>query len=201
MTGIQPIILASASPRRKAMFESLHIPFEVLPADIDEAMTDDEDPVAATRRVAREKGEAVVERLAAQGRDNWVVAADTVVVLGDDVLQKPTGKADARRMLTRLSGQTHRVVTGFAVGRSGEPWRVEHEGTLVTFHELGDQEIDRYAATGEGLDKAGAYAVQGIGTFLVRGIEGDYFNVVGLPVSRVVRVLVQVGALPAFPLP
>jgi len=201
MTVIEPIVLASASPRRRAMLADLGIPFQVVPADLDEGRLAGESPAQFATRTAGEKGRAVAARLAAEGRTPLIVAADTVVVLGDDVLGKPRDENEARRMLARLSGVTHTVITGWTVGREGGPWTSEHAATRVTFHELSDNEVTSYAATGEGMDKAGAYAIQGIGTFLVDRIEGDYFNVVGLPISRVVRALTRVGALPGFPLP
>jgi septum formation protein len=201
MNDLQPIVLASASPRRRRMFDDLGLPFEVIPADIDEEMKPDESPQAFVRRAAGEKGRAVANRLRAEGPNRWIVSADTVVVLGEKVLCKPTDSADARRMLSQLSGQTHTVVTGWAVGQVDGDWMIEHHETKVTFHQLTQQQIENYAATGEGMDKAGAYAIQGIGTFLVDRIEGSYFNVVGLPISHVVRALIEVGALPTYPMP
>jgi septum formation protein len=201
MSANDPIVLASASPRRRAMLADLGIPFEVVPADVVEARRAGESPAAFATRTAREKGEAVAARLSDAGRTPWIVAADTVVVLGEEVLGKPRDAADARRMLTLLSGATHTVITGWTVGRHGGPWTAEHAATDVTFHTLTGAEVAAYAATGEGLDKAGAYAIQGVGTFLVDRIDGNYFNVVGLPVSHVVRALVAAGALEGFPLP
>ncbi|MCP4196421.1 MAG: septum formation protein Maf [Proteobacteria bacterium] len=201
MNDLQPIILASASPRRRRMFDDLGLPFEVIPADIDEEMKPTESPEAFVRRAAVEKGKAVAARLRAKGPNRWIVSADTIVVLGERVLCKPTGSVDARRMLSLLSGQTHKVITGWAVGRVEGSWTIKHHETRVTFHQLSQQQIANYVATGEGMDKAGAYAIQGIGTFLVDRIEGSYFNVVGLPISHVVRALIQVGALPTYPMP
>lgn len=201
MSDSPKIVLASRSPRRERLLTELGLSFEVVPAAIDEIRAPGEAPAAFARRAAAEKAAAVAERLAAGGRRPWIIAADTVVVLGDDVLGKPEDAADARAMLGRLAGVTHTVITGYTVGRSGEAWRVAHEETAVTFHPLSPAEIAAYAATGEGMDKAGAYAIQGIGSFLVDRIDGDYFNVVGLPVSKVVRALVSAGALPPYPLP
>ncbi len=147
-----------------------------------------------------EKGEDIRKKLAAAEESPWIVSADTIVVLGDEVFFKPKDADDARRMMRRLSSRTHAVITGYAVGRTGTDWLVSHAETNVTFHALTKSQIERYIQTGEGLDKAGAYAVQGLGTFLVERIEGNYFNVVGLPVSLVVRTLIEVGALPDFPL-
>jgi len=104
-------------------------------------------------------------------------------------------------MLRRLSGKTHTVITGWAVGRHQGDWIAQHAETRVSFHELAATEIDAYVATGEGLDKAGSYAIQGVGAYLVDRIDGDYFNVVGLPIARVLRAMIEVGALPGYPLP
>ncbi len=201
MNALKPIVLASASPRRKRMFEDACIPIEVVPADIDEEMHGDESPDGYARRVAEEKGRAVCARLREEGRTPWIVAADTVVVLDGKVLVKPRDENEALEMLGRLEGRTHTVITGWTVGREGGSWIVEHAETRVTFHELTDEQRRGYVATGEGLDKAGAYAIQDLGAFLVDRIDGNYFNVVGLPISHVVRALLEVGALPMFPLP
>lgn len=201
MNTSEKIVLASASPRRRRMFDELELEFEVIPAGIDERMRNGESPESFTMRAAKEKGAAVVHKLDTEGRQPWIVAADTVVVLSGDILVKPRDQEDARKMLTRLSGETHSVVTGWVVGRRNEPWIVEHEKTEVTFHDLTKEQIDNYVATGEGMDKAGAYAIQGLGAFLVDSIKGNYLNVVGLPISHVVRALIQVGVLPTFPVP
>jgi septum formation protein len=201
MTDAPAIVLASTSPRRRRMFEDLGIAFEIEAPDIDETMRAGEPVDEFAARAAREKAEAVAARLALRGARPFVVGADTVVVLGSDVLGKPRDADEARAMLSRLSGETHTVVTGWAVGRHDGPWRVERERTLVTFHRLSLREIDAYVASGDGMDKAGAYAIQGLGSFLVAAVHGDYFNVVGLPISLVVRALVEAGALPDFPPP
>jgi nucleoside triphosphate pyrophosphatase len=182
------------------MFEEIEIPFEVMVANTDEVIGHNEGPVDFAMRAALEKGEAVAQRLSVENRFNWIVAADTVVIIGDELLCKPGDSLDARRMLGRLSGQTHTVVTGWVVGKHKGPWISEHAKTQVTFHELTDSQMDGYVETAEGMDKAGAYAIQGIGAFLVERIEGNYLNVVGLPLSHVVRALLKVGALPRFPL-
>jgi len=192
------IVLASSSPRRKRMFEEMEIPFEIVPADIDESMLPGETPTEFALRVAGEKGLSVSTRLAREGRTPWIVAADTIVVLGDDVLTKPDDEKDAVRMLGLLSGREHTVITGWVVGRHQGPWVAERTATRVFFHALTDEQIRGYAATGDGMDKAGAYAIQGLGAFLVEKIDGDYFNVVGLPISRVVRALLDAGALAGF---
>jgi septum formation protein len=172
----------------------------VIPSDIEEARKEGESPARFAARAALEKGTEVMHRLEKAGDLPWIVSADTVVVLGDEILTKPSSREEAVSMTRRLSGRRHHVVTGWAVGRLGEPWHQEHEKTAVWFHALSDEQIQSYAASGEGMDKAGAYAIQGVGAFLVERIEGCYFNVVGLPVSRVVRALVGIGALPRYPI-
>lgn len=181
------------------MFRDLGLSFEVVPARIAEERRDHESPEAFARRMAEEKGKAVAQELETLGRRPWIVSADTVVVLDGEVLCKPEGDDEAKKMLGKLSGRTHTVITGWCVGRMGDAFQVNHEETLVTFHPLSIEQIDGYVATGEGMDKAGAYAIQKIGAFLVDKIEGNYFNVVGLPISHVVRTLLAVGAVPAFP--
>jgi septum formation protein len=157
-----------------------------------------EAPAAYALRAAQEKGRTVAAVLAARGRTPWIVGADTIVVLGADVLTKPAGRAEAEQMLGRLSGREHTVITGWTVGRHEGNWISRTAETRVVFHALSGEQIRGYAATGEGMDKAGAYAIQGIGAFLVERIEGDYFNVVGLPISLVVRALLELGAMPGF---
>jgi septum formation protein len=201
MTEQAEIVLASASARRRRMFEEIGIGFEVVPADVDETMAAGEAPAEYALRAATDKARAVAAALAAGGRTPWIVAADTIVVLDGDVLTKPATRADAERMLGRLSGREHTVITGWVVGREGGPWIARCTETRVRFHSLNGAQIRGYAATGEGMDKAGAYAVQGLGAFLVERIEGDYYNVVGLPISLVVRALLELGALPGFPPP
>lgn len=200
MTNKDKLVLASASPRRMQMFAEIGLDVEVMPADIEERRADDESPEDFARRAAWDKARAVAERLWNSGQRRWVVGADTIVVLREEVLMKPRDAFEARSMLRKLSGRTHTVITGWVVGRYGGPWMVEHACTDVTFHDLTEEQISAYVATDEGMDKAGAYAIQGIGVFLVDRIDGNYFNVVGLPISYVVRALIEVGALPAFPL-
>jgi septum formation protein len=199
MNDSEPIVLASGSPRRRKMLADAGIAFEVIPADVDEAMLPGETPQEYAVRAAGEKGLAVASRLAREGRRPWILAADTVVVLDDTVLQKPQDEAEAAEMLRRLSGRTHTVITGWTVGRHEAKWIVRQEATRVTFHRLSEDEINGYVTTGEGLDKAGAYAIQEIGAFLVSRVDGDYFNVVGLPVSRVIRALTELGAIEGYP--
>jgi septum formation protein len=195
-----PIVLASKSPRRSQLLRELGLDFEIVPSRIEEIRAPGEAPVAFAKRVALEKGREVCERLERENQRPWIVSADTIVVLGDAVFFKPADPDEAKAMMIALQGKTHQVVTGWAVGRFDRAFRVEHTETDVTFHPLSSEEIDRYVATGEGLDKAGAYAIQGIGAYLVSKIKGNYFNVVGLPVSYVARALVEAGALAHYPL-
>jgi len=192
-----PLILASASPRRRRLLEQAGLPFEAVPADVPEDMVRG-DPRLLTCRLAERKAEAVC----APPAGRWVLGADTVVVLEDAILGKPADPEDARRMLEALSGRDHRVVTGFAVlDPSGATVHREAAETVVRFKRLAPSEVQGYVDTGEPFGKAGGYAIQGIGAFLVEGIEGSYTNVVGLPLCAVIKALVSVGGLKRFPLP
>ena len=160
----------------------------VRPADIDESLHPGEEPVPHAERLAREKA----HRLAARHPDAVVIAADTIVVLDGEILGKPAGAAEACATLARLSGRTHTVFTAVAVARGG---RTESavEAVRVTFRALGPEEIAAYVATGEPMDKAGAYGIQGYGATIVERIEGDYFSVMGLGLRRLVELLARVG--------
>jgi septum formation protein len=195
------IVLASASPRRQELLHSAGIPFEVQPADINETPLAGESPRECAERLARNKALAVFQN---RFRD-FVLGADTIVVIDDAILGKPRDADDAVRMLRLLSGRTHAVITGVCVIEpvvSGQ-WPVASktepstasETTLVTMCELSEDEIRDYVATGEPMDKAGAYAIQGIASRWIPRIEGDYSNVVGLPVALVYRMLRERGAL------
>lgn len=184
------IVLASRSPRRRELLDRFAIPYEAEPADIDESRRPGELPRHCAVRLAREKAVAVARRRP----NNWVLAADTIVVLGDEVLGKPESPAGAMRMLERLSGREHRVVTAVALARGGEI----HERcdvTRVWFRRLSQELISAYVATGEPLDKAGSYGLQGRGAVLVDRIEGDYFGVIGLPL-RLVAELFEAAEIP-----
>ncbi|MFZ0300398.1 MAG: Maf family protein [Candidatus Sulfotelmatobacter sp.] len=195
------IVLASASPRRQELLRNAGIAFTVQPADINETPLAGESPQDCAERLAREKALAVF-----QGRDgDCVLGADTIVVVDGAILGKPRDADDAVRMLRMLSGRTHAVITGVCVVNpvaSGQ-WSVASktdlltasETTLVTVCELSDNEIRDYVATGEPMDKAGGYAIQGIASRWIPRIEGDYSNVVGLPVALVYRMLRERGAL------
>ena len=183
--GLEPLVLASASPRRAEILRAVGWPFEASPADVDESRGEGEEAVAYVRRLAREKAEAVARtRLF-----GLVLGADTVVVLEGEVLGKPRDADDARRMLRALGGRRHEVLTGVALVRA-ESGRcvVGHEQTRVRFGELSEEEIDEYVGTGEPADKAGAYAIQGRAALFIEGIEGDFWNVVGLPVRLLYRL-------------
>jgi len=178
------IILASASPRRSELLRAVGIPFEVCVSDVEEVVLPGWMADQAARELARQKAEAV----AARHPEDCVIGADTVVVIDGQILEKPKDHEDAKRMLRLLSGREHRVITGVCIV-CGDRRRVFSQETAVRFFPLGDEEIARYVATGEPMDKAGAYGIQAFGALLVEGITGDYFNVVGLPVARVAREL------------
>jgi septum formation protein len=188
------IVLASSSPRRAEILRNAAIPFETLADVIDESRLPGELRADFLRRLAlaKARGAASVQR--DPGEDCLFVGADTVVVVGDEILGKPESPDDARRMLRLLSGTTHEVHTGLAViRRPGTTEAVVEEMTRVTFTTLSDNEIDAYIATGEPFDKAGAYGIQGIGGRYVTRIEGCYFNVMGLPLARLWSLLREFG--------
>jgi septum formation protein len=178
------LILASASPRRSELLRNAGIPFEVQPADVSEDPLPGEPAKALAERLAREKAMAV----ARSRPTDLVLGADTVVVVDGEILGKPADAPDAARMLRMLSGRKHEVVTGVCLVAAGK-CSLSSETTSVTMSEISDEEIAEYVATGEPMDKAGAYAIQGIASRWIPGIEGDYSNVVGLPVALVWRML------------
>ena len=183
------IILASQSPRRKELLERMGIrSFTVMDSGVDEHEEEPLPPEELVCRLSERKAEAVAQRAPAGA---VVIAADTVVSLDGAILGKPADKLEAFRMLSTLSGARHQVHTGVTVMRDGEK-QIEHETTDVTFRELSEEEIEHYLATGEPMDKAGAYGIQGYGALLVERIEGDYYNVMGLPVCRLGQMLRRV---------
>jgi len=184
------LVLASASPRRQELLRNAGIPFEVQPADIAENPRPGEAAKECAERLAREKALAI----ARQRPHDCVLGADTVVVVDGQLLGKPSNAADAARMLRLLSGRQHQVITGVCLVVGGRPM-VASETTLVTVSEITEKEIADYAASGEPMDKAGAYAIQGIASRWIPRIEGDYSNVVGLPVALVWRMLRQGAAI------
>lgn len=183
-------ILASGSPRRRQLLEQIGIrDFVVRPTDADESLPDGIDPGAAVELLSRRKGEAA---RAQAGEGALILSADTVVALDGAILGKPHSREEAVSMLTALSGRTHQVYTGVTLAR-GEDILTEHEVTAVTFRPLTAAEIDAYVSSGEPMDKAGAYGIQGFGALLIEGIQGDYYNVMGLPVCRLGGILRQLG--------
>jgi septum formation protein len=181
---MRQLILASASPRRSELLRNAGIPFEVDPANLDEEPLPGETPLKYAQRLARDKARSVLAR----HPDDLVLGADTVVVADEHLLEKPANVEDAARMLRLLSGREHEVITGVCLlSSSGE--RVEAEVTKVYFVGMSESEIADYVASGEPMDKAGAYGIQGMASRWVERIEGCYFNVVGLPVARVYRML------------
>lgn len=185
------LILASQSPRRRELLASAGIPFVVRPASVEEARLAEEDPGEHVCRLAREKAQSV-----ACAPGEIVLGADTVVVIDAEVLGKPSDRDHAARMLRRLSGRSHEVVTGICL-RTSNRLIVDMESTRVRFARLPEQEIAAYVESGEPMDKAGAYAIQGLASRFIDRIEGCYCNVVGLPVALVWRHLQELAALPA----
>jgi len=190
------LVLASASPRRQELLRNARIAFDVHPAHVPEDPLPGESAKDCAERLAREKALAI----ARQRPKDVVLGADTVVVVGDEILGKPADANDAARMLRLLSGRTHQVITGICLVRpvtsnqypvAGEQVIVSSESTLVTVSQLTDQEIADYVASGEPMDKAGAYAIQGMASRWIPRIEGDYSNVMGLPIALVCRMLRQ----------
>jgi len=183
------VILASASPRRRELLRLVGIEHEVRPADIDESYFPGEQPAAHAERLARGKAETIA---ADAGQDAVTIGSDTIVVVDGDVLGKPRDREHAKQMLRRLGGRSHVVMTGVAVAWRGRTSSgVEEVG--VTFRDLSDDEIERYIDTGEPMDKAGAYGIQGFGATIVDRVDGDYFAVMGLALNRLARLLREAG--------
>lgn len=177
----EKLVLASSSPRRTELLNRAGWPHEVIVAGIDESLKPQEEPAAYVQRLARSKAEAVAERLEA----GVVLGADTTVVVHNEILGQPLDDSDARRMLKLLSGKWHEVLTGVALVRVGGETRVAYETTRVRFAEMSESEIDWYIASGEPVGKAGAYGIQGKAALFIKEIEGDYFNIMGLPIRLV----------------
>ena len=188
-----PIVLASQSPRRAELIARLGLDFDVQPADIDESYRPGETPPEHAERLAREKAKVV----AATHPHALVVGSDTIVVIDGDVLGKPKDPAQAVEMLLRLSGRDHEVCTGVAVAKDG---RVESglERVRVRFRRLDRRTAEQYVATGEPMDKAGAYGIQGFGATIVDAVNGDFFAVMGLPINRLIRLLESAGLVYRF---
>jgi septum formation protein len=196
-----PLILASASPRRKRLLTQVGLPYRSVPSRVTEKSTgkgDARDPGLTTRFLSEQKARQVHPRTGG----SWILGADTIVVIGDEILGKPLHREDARHMLSLLSGKEHDVITGFCLlDPLGRPAHSEAVTTRVRVKNLTEAEIEGYLNTGEPFGKAGSYAIQGIGAFMVEGISGSFTNVVGLPLHAVIRALVSKGALKEFPLP
>ena len=194
----QPLVLASASPRRKDLLQQLGLEFVVQVADVDESVLPQEQPAAHVQRLAEAKARAV-QPLHPQ---SVVLAGDTVVVLNGAILGKPKDKTHAQQMLEQLSGNTHTVFSGYCLtdGKTGHTI-LRVETTQVHFHPLPQDWLHFYLNTEEGMDKAGAYAIQGLGAVMIRGIEGAYHNVVGFPVERIAWDLLEAGWVGMGPLP
>lgn len=186
----RPLILASASPRRKELLAAAGLDFEIIPSDQDESILPGEDPLAYVRRIALSKAKNVTLDHA----DHLVLAADTVVVLDRTIMGKPSDAGDAFAMLQRLSGRTHQVITAYCFAAAFIPEPIlEHVLTDVSFRLLSSRDINSYIASGEPFDKAGAYAIQGKGGALTSRVEGSYTNVVGLPLAEVLKRLEDLG--------
>jgi septum formation protein len=185
---VNPIVLASGSPRRKQLLEMLRIPFRVIPPDVDEHVMAGEQADAYVTRLARAKATAVVARAPGE----VILAADTTVALRGKIFEKPTSPQNAVEMLEQLQGQTHKVLTAVCVAEDG---RLEQalDVTRVTFRRADHATLEEYVATGEPLDKAGAYAIQGLGAPLIERVEGDFFGVMGLPLRLALDLLAKFG--------
>lgn len=186
------IILASKSPRRKYLLKQAGLSFAVMPSRFDERSVTAEEPEMLVTILAEKKAQEIAQRYS----ESWVIGADTIVMIHGEVLGKPASREEARAMLLRLSGQTHQVYTGYAIRcESKKKFFATAVKTDVQFKKLSNIEIAWYIQTDEPFDKAGAYAIQGLGTFLVKNIYGSYTNVVGLPVCEVIEYLIQENAI------
>jgi len=191
------IVLASASPRRRELLAQLGLDIAVVPSRAEELLQVGETPSQHAERLSRDKAHEVASRSGQAGR--WFIGSDTIVVLDDSILGKPCDAADAKKMLSRLSGREHCVISGYAVfDRKTGRTACGTVTTRVFFKSLTAREIEGYIATGEPFDKAGSYAIQGVGAFMVPRIEGSYSNVVGLPLCEVMAALEDLGAVELF---
>lgn len=197
MTIPPEIVLASASPRRSELLSRLGIRFHIVPSRVSEEPLYDETPEEHVVRLSRDKAREVALRAEVPGR--WFIGSDTIVLRDQTILNKPEDTADAMTMLTSLSGRRHKVLSGYAVfDRQTDQSEDGVVTTEVEFRQLTARQIAGYIATGEPMDKAGAYAIQGIGAFMVRRIEGSYSSVVGLPLCEVIEALEKLGAVRLF---
>ena len=180
------IILASASPRRKEILENANVKFKIMSSDIEELTLDGESPCQMVMRLAFEKGIDIANKQ----KSDLVISADTIVVLDNNVLGKPKDEKEARYMIESLSGKTHQVITGISlINLENNKKIIDYVISNVKFKNLSEEDINDYISTNESLDKAGAYGIQGYGALLVDEIQGDYFNIVGLPISRLSDLL------------
>lgn len=180
------IILASASPRRKEILENTSVKFDVMASSIKELTIDGESPCQMVMRLAFEKGMDIASRQ----KSDLIISADTIVVIDNTVLGKPENEIEARKMITSLSGRTHQVITGISlINLDNNKKIIDYVISNVKFKNLSEEDINDYIRTKESLDKAGAYGIQGYGALLVDEIQGDYFNIVGLPISRLSDLL------------
>ena len=188
---MKEIILASTSPRRSDLLRQIGIPFEVVAPDVDESRYSfDDHPAETAERLALAKARSAVDQPVVRGRDCLVLGADTVVLFEGTTLGKPEGAEDAYRMLRRLTGHAHRVLTGFALLDAGTDRAVTgHEWTTVYMRDCTDEEIRAYVDTGEPLDKAGSYGAHALGAGLITRVEGCFYNVIGLPLARLLVTL------------
>ena len=193
MKQMHEILLASGSPRRRELFTEAGLNFEVVSVDVDETPNEKE-PEKVAQELSRRKAVAA-DREPASGRNKVIVAADTVVIHNGKVLGKPKDEADAVRMLTELSGAVHDVITGVTILTPGREEVTFSQRTRVRFRPLSEEEIRDYVATGEPMDKAGAYGIQGLGGRLVEGIDGDFNNVVGFPIDRFLAIMKAIGEI------
>ena len=180
------IILASASPRRKEILENTNVKFKIMASSIEELRLEGESPCQMVMRLAFEKGIDIASRQ----KSDLVISADTIVVLDNTVLGKPKDEIEARKMITSLSGRTHQVITGISlINLDNNKKIIDYVISNVKFKNLSEEDINDYIRTKESLDKAGAYGIQGYGALLVDEVQGDYFNIVGLPISRLSDLL------------
>jgi len=187
---LRPLVLASSSPRRRHWLEAMRIPFEIQPPEVDETPLLDEEPGDLVLRLAELKAEVVAHR----NPDRWIMAADTTVAVDHHTLNKPVDVEDAVRMLTLIQGRAHQVHTGFCLQRNDDTHSFVDTAQVV-FRPLTEAQIRWYVGTREPMDKAGAYAIQGIGALFIEGVEGSFSTVMGLPVERVGALFLQLGLL------
>ena len=185
-TSLKHIILASASPRRKEILELADLDFDIMPSDAEEITTKIA-PHEVVMELASIKAKDIYEK---SDKQSMIVGADTVVAYQGQILGKPKDEADAKRMLRMLSGQTHEVYTGVCVIKDGEA-KTFYEETKVIFYEISDEQIDHYIKSGESMDKAGSYGIQGKAAIFIKGIQGDYYNVVGFPIARFLQEITK----------